>query len=176
VDALSYYLAALRPGPEEIYEWPGGVRLRTVCYLGDELPPPELVTSVRGIVLRENQVLVVRDPESMHILPGGRRNAGETLEETLRREVLEETGWQLATPQLLGIIWLRHLTPRPPDHPYPYPDFLQLVYCAQATHYLPECREIGGYEVGSSFYPLAELASLPLSEGQRFFLRAACRR
>src|SRR5689334_945476 len=48
-------------------EWPPS-RLRVRTYLTATLPPLDLVTSVRALVRQHDQVLVVRDPLSVHIL------------------------------------------------------------------------------------------------------------
>jgi 8-oxo-dGTP pyrophosphatase MutT (NUDIX family) len=117
--------------------------------------------------------MVVRDPVSVHILPGGRREPGETLLQTLEREVLEETGWTIRDARLLGLVHFQHLTPRPAGHRYPYPDFLHVVYVATADRYDAQRREVDGYELESGFQPPAVVAALPLSQGERVFLRAA---
>jgi 8-oxo-dGTP pyrophosphatase MutT (NUDIX family) len=44
------------------------------------------------------------------------------LEQTVRREVLEETGWAIDPPKLLGVKHFRHLTPKPAGYSCPYPD------------------------------------------------------
>lgn len=142
-------------------------------FLCRELPPRELVTSARAVVLGAGGVLAVRDPTGVHILPGGRRQAGETPEQTVRREVLEETGWVIDPPRLLGAKHFRHLTPKPSGYRYPYPDFFQVVYVAQAHRFDPGGREAGGYELGAEFRPTAEVQRLPLLPSERVFLTAA---
>ena len=119
------------------------------------------------------QILVVRDPVSVHILPGGRREPGETLMQTLEREVLEEPGWTIQSPRLIGLAHFQHLTPKPDDYRYPYPDFLHLIYAATADRYDAGKREVGGYELESGFQPLATVEALPISQGERALLRAA---
>ena len=74
--------------------------LRITSYFTDELPPLEHISSVRCIVFRDDMVLVVREGEEAHVVPGGRREPGETLMQTLERELLEETGWTVATPKV----------------------------------------------------------------------------
>jgi ADP-ribose pyrophosphatase YjhB (NUDIX family) len=166
------FLAGRVPEAEEAARW-GSTSLRVESYLGDKMPPVELVTSVRAVVLRGCEVLVVRDPDGLHITPGGRREPGESLEETLRREVLEETGWTVEETHLLGFGRFRHLGPEPPGYRYPYPVFLHLVYVARAGSYLPEAREKDGYELASGFFPIERVRMLSLRATQRVFLLAA---
>ncbi len=86
--------------------------LRLAYYLSDVLLPVAYISSVRDVLLCGNEVMVVRDFEEYHhVAPGGRREAGETLRATLRREVLEETGWTLRNPRLLGFVHFYHLAP-----------------------------------------------------------------
>lgn len=167
---LADFLQRLVPGANGKTVWDDGrLPLQVTSYLSDELPPLDMITSVRALVFRDGEVLVVRDPDAIHILPGGRREAGETLLETLRREVLEETGWHLEnTITQLGFIHLHNLNP---SHPSARPDFLQMIYTAQAVSYDAGAREINGYELGAEFRPLAEVQQLPLSNGERLFLR-----
>ncbi|MEN9938766.1 MAG: hypothetical protein RLZZ387_5345, partial [Chloroflexota bacterium] len=71
-------LLARYPAHEEHEDVWGESRLRVGEHLAPELPPDELITSVRAVVLVGDQVLVVHDPHALHILPGGRREPGET--------------------------------------------------------------------------------------------------
>ena len=149
------------------------MRLRVTSYCCIELPPEDLITSVRAVVCDAQQVLVVRDPVSAHILPGGRREPGETLEQTLRREVLEETGWEIDDIRMLGIKHFHHLTPKPVDYPYSYPDFLQAIYRAMPQSYLASARQTNGYELDATLVPRSVVEQLPLSASERLFLRVA---
>jgi 8-oxo-dGTP pyrophosphatase MutT (NUDIX family) len=152
----------------------GELEFRVTSHRSDRLPDGTPVTSARAIVWRPGQVMVVCDPTSVHVLPGGRLEPGEEPEHALRREVLEETGWHLGTPTLLGSLHFRHRGPRPTaGWQPPYPEFLQVVYVAAAIRYDPAAREQHGYELWSEFQPIAEVHRLPLSNGQRYFLRIA---
>ena len=122
-------------GRTALAEWSGAwgaLELHMRAYLGDEMPAIEYVTSARAVVFRDDSVLVVREPGDEHILPGGRLEAGESPEEAARREVIEETGWTMGPISLIGVRHFHHLTPEPPDWPYPYPDFLQVVFVGEA--------------------------------------------
>ena len=166
------FLSAHVVRAEEDYRW-DELRLHVTSYRCRDLPPPELITSARAVVLAADGVLVVRDPTGVHILPGGRRQAGETLEQTVRREVLEEAGWVIDPPRLLGVKHFRHLGPKPAGYRYLYPDFFQVVYGAQAHRFEPGGRETDGYELGAEFQPTAEVQRLPLYPSERLFLAAA---
>ena len=169
MNVLGAFLARHTPAADEIETW-GEMRLRVRTYLTGDLPPPDWITSVRAIVRRAAEILVVRDPGRWHILPGGRREPGETIEQTLRREILEETGWEIGAPRLLGCKHFHHLTPRPANYPYPYPDFVNLVFVADALRFSATGREVGGYELGSAFMLLDEAQHLPLTAGEQALL------
>lgn len=78
--------------------------------------------AVKAVLLKNNKFLVMHKgnaPISMWELPGGRMEFGETAEETLAREIMEETGlmvrsgrlldtWNLLkeTYQITGVIYL----------------------------------------------------------------------
>jgi ADP-ribose pyrophosphatase YjhB (NUDIX family) len=149
----------------------GHLPLRITGYLSDELPPLDYVTSVRTLVFQGGALLVMRNRDGLHILPGGRREAGETLEHTLAREVLEETGWTLGRRFMLGFMHFHHLAPKPPDYAYPHPDFLWVIYAAEAETFVPGAKRSDDYELEASLRPIAEVQALPLEE--RFFLEAA---
>ncbi len=145
--------------------------LRLSWYLTTAAPPPALVTSVRALVLRDDAVLVLREPDGR--IPGGRCKVGESLAETVRREVLEETGWVLGPLAPLGCLHLHNLGPEPPGAPYPYPDVFQPVWCAAPVAYRPEAMVFDEWVVSSAFVPLSEALLLPLRPGDRALLIAA---
>ncbi len=173
---LASFLARHIPQVEEFAEWGGQLSLRITSYLSDELPPLEYVASVRSLVFRAEAILVLRNADSTHIVPGGRCEEGETYEQTLRREILEESGWIIADARLLGFMHLSHLKPKPDGYRYPYPDFFQLVFVANAVAYAEGKRLSGDYEVGALFRPIVEVRALGLTPGEKLYLDAALRR
>ncbi len=157
---------------EDADTW-GERRLQVLTYLIRQLPALDLVSSVRAIVLNGAEVLVMHNPTRQHILPGGRREAGEAVEQTLRREVLEETGWVIGAPRLIGLLHFHHLSARPAEYRYPYPDFWQLVYVAAPARHRPEAQQVDDYELEAAWLPLAAVQRLPLMRGEQALLTAA---
>jgi len=140
-------------------------------YSVDSLPNLAYVTSVRGIVIRSGEVLVVTNQDrTQHIIPGGRIEKDEALLNTLHREIREETSWSIGSLRLLAVMHFRHLTPCPPDYPYPYPEFLQVIYAAEALEQQPDSKLEGDYEQESHFVPFDEIATFPISDGQKALL------
>lgn len=138
-------------------------------------PPLGLVTSVRALLTRCAQIMVVRDPEGEHILPGGRVDVGEGLLGALERELLEETGWSVrGEPVLIGLFHFQIRSPMPAGYVYPYPDFLQLVYSAEAGRHIPDAMECDGYELAAGFRNHEQVERLRLTAGEVALLRQVC--
>jgi hypothetical protein len=93
--------------------------------------------------------------------------------ETVVREVLEESGWEVRLGRVLGVLHFRHLGPLPAEHPLAQPDFLHVVFAAEAIAYRPERREQDGYELAAEFRPIGVVRQMRLAAGERLFLEAA---
>ena len=110
-----------------------------------------------GILVDRDRVLIARRQERDHQggrweFPGGKRHAGETITECLRRELIEEIGLEVT----IGPIW-RALT-------HVYPDRRVSIYfyiCEARVGHTPraiECDEI-------RWVLPEELSALPFVEG-----------
>lgn len=172
---LDAYLRDHETRAEGSAAWGGGALLfRVTACLATVPPPLQYVTSVRSLVFRGDDVLVLSQPDgSCSLLPGGRREVGEQLEDTLRREVLEETGWTLQSPVMLGFLHFHHLASRPEGYAYPYPDFLQVVYASTAAEYRPDGMVQDERVAGAVFYPVREVLLAEWTSGERLFLEEA---
>jgi ADP-ribose pyrophosphatase YjhB (NUDIX family) len=171
---LAEFLARHTPGVEEAAVWgEGTLPLRIKSYLSAEYPPRDYITSVRSLVFRHDAILVLRNQHSTHIVPGGRCEAGETLEQTLRREVLEETGWTIGEIALLGFMHFCHLGAKPVGYAYPFPDFVQLVYMADAVRLDPAARLVDDYELEARLRPIAEARGLARTPAEQLYLQTA---
>ena len=171
-DEIRALLVGKTPFCESETRWADGkLPLRLRYYVSDEQPPEQLVTSVRCLVVKDDSVLVLSNREGNHILPGGRHEEGETFEDTLLREVAEETGWTIEAVSRLGFIRLEHLGPKPTGYRFPYPHFFQIVYTAYATECLPDSMIHDDYEDSAAFIPIGELDSLGISDAELGYLR-----
>jgi len=108
----------------------------------------KLRVAAYAICVRDGQVLLARSPAGdgtpEWVLPGGGMEHGEDPYDTVRRELLEETGYRVEVTGLLGVSSFRRPVPRrglrrPVDH-----HSVRLLYAA---------RVVGGelaFEVGGS--------------------------
>jgi ADP-ribose pyrophosphatase YjhB (NUDIX family) len=172
--ALTHFLEQHNHPTEQTVDWGTDIRLRLRSALCEDLPPLTYVTSVRCIIFRGDEIMCMGNEEGhRHILPGGRRKPDETLMQTLHREIHEETGCVLDAPMLLGYIHFHHLKPKTAAYAYPYPDFVQLIYTAQATDHDPTSRIDDDDETQADFHPLDEVNAMTLSPDERLFLDTA---
>jgi 8-oxo-dGTP diphosphatase len=80
---------------------------RAVAAVNRDFPDRPIV-GVGVVVWRDDQVLLIRRGKPPRVgqwsLPGGAQELGETVAEAARREVMEETGLELAALELLTVV------------------------------------------------------------------------
>jgi ADP-ribose pyrophosphatase YjhB (NUDIX family) len=64
---------------------------------------PEVRNTARALILRDHQVLLLLKQGERYALPGGAQDTGETLEDALQRECLEEIGTHVDAPRLVTV-------------------------------------------------------------------------
>jgi ADP-ribose pyrophosphatase YjhB (NUDIX family) len=173
---LQAFLAGRRPFAAETATW-DTLDLKVRYYASAEAPPEHLVTSVRAVVLTPAHVLTIREPTGAeHIIPGGRLGIGESFEEALRREVLEETCWTVTDLTLLAVVHFHITSPVPEEYPYPHPDFLQLVYLTNPDEFHADREIEDEWVVRCEMLPIRSLDRRPISRPQRLLLAQAIER
>jgi 8-oxo-dGTP pyrophosphatase MutT (NUDIX family) len=153
-------------------EWLG-VPLEFRTFLADELPPRAFVGSVRAIVLRDNKVLLVHS-ETPILSVGGRCEPGETIEQTLLREVAEETGWEVSPVAVIGFTHCRHLDAQRPDWRRPAPDWIDPLFAVVAESHDANLVEPNAARCG--FVSIDEAEHRGIHEIDRVWLREALRK
>jgi 8-oxo-dGTP diphosphatase len=64
---------------------------------------PDAIAAASMCLWRDDKVLLVKRPEGVWALPGGKIEPGETTAQAAVREVLEETGIAAETLEVLGV-------------------------------------------------------------------------
>jgi hypothetical protein len=139
-NAVNEYLYRF-PHHHEFYEnWPLQGEMRVRLSIGNCLPPLQASSSILAIVFDLKSQIVFLAPEQMsgnisHLLIGGRPENGEIPEDTIRREVGEETGWMVEPIKMVGFRHFQHLGPNVEGNDRPYPDFIQPIYAARTLYH-----------------------------------------
>jgi 8-oxo-dGTP pyrophosphatase MutT (NUDIX family) len=139
--------------------------------LSSHLPPLKLVTTAFALAFAGDRLLMTNLTRRGWEIPGGHVEPGEHPEETVRREVLEETLATLGPLHLLGYQHLRLSGPKPTSYPYPYPDSYQTFYwapIATLSDFLPTTEA-----QGRAFFPPLEARTLSWVQHFRELYEAA---
>ena len=143
-------------------------------YACDSPAPERFVVSIRAVVFRDDEVLVITDEGGgRFIVPGGHRRGGETFEDTVVREVLEECGWRIRPIRLFAGLHIHARGAPRADHRYPHPDSMHLAYVARAVERAEEWIRDDDWVVDSAFVPLDSAFRMELDDGQHELLRLA---
>ncbi|MGB1286996.1 MAG: NUDIX hydrolase [Aggregatilineales bacterium] len=180
-DDLSVYLAKYTAYVEEeaywhISEHDYTYHLRIRNFATDELPPDGYATSVRCLLFQGDKIMLMHSSfGDTHIVPGGRIEGGESYNDTLRRELLEETGWTVKSSQFIGTRHFKHMKPKPHFYPptYHFPHFLQVVYFAEAAAFVEGAKLEDDYELSGEFMPIDDVQKLTLTPGELLYLKTA---
>jgi 8-oxo-dGTP pyrophosphatase MutT (NUDIX family) len=70
--------------------------------------PQLFPVSVKGVVIRDGRVLLLRNERDEWELPGGKLELGEDPESCVAREITEEVGWAITTGPVLDA-WQYHI-------------------------------------------------------------------
>lgn len=167
--AFAAVLAAHEPFFDHEVRRPQGL-LRARGYAAAIAVPDIIVSAVRAVVFRGSQVVVVSESDgTSHIMPGGRREVGESLEATVRRELLEECGWHVGELRPFAFLHFQHAgRAAPPD----WCDFVNVIYLTDAARYDPSRRDPSEGEVRSRLMS-ARAAFSAVTERHRAILAAA---
>lgn len=125
-------LAAQEPFFDRVVQRPQGL-MRVRGYRWALTVPEVMVSAVRAVVFKEQRVIVLTESGgTRHVMPGGRREAGESLEATVRRELFEECGWHVGELRQFAFLHFEHAGPAPPAD---WCDFTNLIYLTEGLSY-----------------------------------------
>ncbi len=116
---------------------------------------PTHPVSVKGVVVHDGQVLLLLNERDEWELPGGRLEHGETPQQCLRREVLEEVGWPVDVGPLLDT-WVYEVLPGR--------RVLIVTYACSTAPGLPSPR-LSDEHRRAALFARGDLDGLPLPEG-----------
>ncbi|MFW6075486.1 MAG: NUDIX hydrolase [Chloroflexota bacterium] len=102
-------------------------------YLSDALPPSKLITSAFALAFDGDCILMTRLRHRGWDIPGGHVEPGESPEQTMRRETLEETGAALGRACPFGHLRMEVLAPKPERYRYPYPVSYQVLFLTRVV-------------------------------------------
>lgn len=139
--------------------------------ISDSLPPQELTTAAFALVFDGDRLLMTNLRRRGWDVPGGHVEPGESPEDTMRREVYEETAAKLGLARPIGYQWIRVLVPRPKGFPFPYPDSYQAFFVARVVSLdeFVQTEEVAG----RGLFPPEEARRLAWVEQNRDLYEAA---
>lgn len=119
-------------------EWAGGITWDFFsCQSNREMPELSLCTAAFCVVTYQGKLLIVEHANRGFELPGGHVDPEEQLSLTVQREVLEEVGARILSPEYFG--YKRVSPPKPIPHRddptkyYPFPHSFVPYFVAEAV-------------------------------------------
>lgn len=142
---------------QEQVDWlPDNARLS--LYRIDRLPERELISSVHAFCLEGAKLLFVKHQNRSWDIPGGHLEAGESAEQALKRELLEEAAVQIEQPEPVACLQVAFGKPYPQSLKYPVPISYLVIY----KTYVKEMLEFAAhYETTErKFFTVQEISEL----------------
>ena len=112
--------------------------------------------SVKGVLLRDDHVVLVRNPRDEWELPGGKLETDETPQACVAREITEELGLDVTVGALVDT-WVYRIVPGT--------DVLVVTYGCEVTGWPDTLGSPEGSVIGT--FPIATLETLRLPDGYR---------
>jgi len=130
----------------------------------DPIVPP-IRNTARALILQDNNILLLRkdgyEQGERFALPGGGQDLGETLEQALHRECLEEIGTRVEIRQLFGVADCFKPRDTPPGSTRHLVEFL--FTCTVPDDYVPQNgHHPDKHQVEVVWARLDKLAGMPL--------------
>ena len=138
----------------------GERRFRLTLALADALPSDIRVSAAHCLAFDAGQRLVlVRHVNRQWTIPGGRTEAGESAEQTMHREAMEEAAAVVADPMVIATERIELLDGEPdPQFPFPSP-MHQVFFVARVVSLAPVTPNLETLE--SRLFPIDEARTLP---------------
>jgi 8-oxo-dGTP pyrophosphatase MutT (NUDIX family) len=114
--------------------------------------PHAFPVSIKGVCVRDGQVLLLRNERDEWELPGGKLELGEDAAECVRREITEETGWTVTVGPILDA-WQYHIRDDVDVLIVTYGCFVDQNPPVQVSSEHTEARLFGHAEVGALRMP-----------------------
>lgn len=130
-----------------------------------EILLPVIRNTARALILREGQILLLRKDGDEYgqrfALPGGAQDPGETLQQALNRECLEEIGTEVEVVELVHVAeWFKPRATEPTTTKH-LVEFL--FHCEVPADYRPRNgHRPDKHQVEVVWIPLAEIETIPL--------------
>lgn len=128
---------------------------------------PPIRVSAKAVIVDDGKILLTRnlhpeDPDGdFFLLPGGGQNHGEPLDDCLRREVLEETGYAL---EVGDVLWVRDYIGA--SHEFAAYEAnvhqIEIMFSCSVDRSQPPVRpvEVDAWQISVDWVPLEELPNV----------------